>query len=1229
MPNNDVVIHLSAKDDASGKIDKAGGNVKKFGKAAGLAFGAAGLAGAGFALAAVRMATSFETSMSEVKTLLPDMNDGTFKDLADDLRDLSKEMGLATSDSVPALYSAISAGVPPDNVISFMELAAKAAVGGMTSLETAVNGITTVVNSYGAEVISAKAASDIMFSAVKDGKTNFDQLSTSLATVLPIAASLDVSFEEVAASVAKMTSMGMKTTTATSGLRGMFVEATKSGTELDKAIRSVAGASMAELIASGETAAGVLDTVRGSMPDQEFRDLFGSVEASGAALMLTGDNFDSFSTMLEHAEASAGALDTAFDTVSETTEFKLNQAISTMKDMMLEVGERILPYVVLALEMLMAALELVGPAFDAVAGAFKKFADSDALAVFTRFGKDVSSAFQEDLGPAFENIVAIVEDLVLPMFSKLTGYLLDLIELEYSHLEGQLDLVVKVLSLLGKGLETVTAFFLEHAEVLGAAFAAAATYKGVMLAYLGYTKAHAVALKAQVFWTTRQTVAQWAANSAMLANPAFAVALALAALVAVGILVWKNWDTIAEKAKELWAQIKNIFGGMVDWVTDKFGGMIDWVTNAFGGIASAVGGAISPIIDAFSGIADAVTGALRPVTGAFGAVTDAVTDTVGVWVDVLGGIVDAITGAFRPIIDFVKQYWPEIASLILLPFFPLVALATDAFGIRSAFIAGLREIQESVTDALMPTVDAVVDAFRMLVDTTTELWDTISGAVSSAIESAVGWLVYLYDNYQRVRDIVHLTIETFYDLKDGMVAVWKGIVKLWGSAPSIFGKILDAMVWVVKMAWNAIHYVTTTAWDVISSTIYFAVGAVYLSLKVTFKAVIWLVTNAWDAVASITTTAWELISEIIYKAWEVISDSLTWAFENIQSIAEWAWERYAASAKAAWELISGTIKTVWEFISLFIVGYLTNIAANLKYWWGVVAAAVKAAWELVSGMIKAAWELISGIIVKRLENIASNLTYWWGLISTATKAAWELIYGVIKKPVDLIVSYLERAWDILRSVAAAAWDAVAEVLGPILDGIYADVKEFVTNVIEYFGGMKDDLLAKMSWAKTVLFDTGRDMMQGLLDGLSSLKDTIMKNVNAFKDKVLGVLSAIPGFLLGGVVTLVLGGKDVDDTRESSDFSLGDFENIPGGAKGGIVKATQGGIIMRLAEAGQDEAIIPLGAGGIGGLGSTTNNITINLSGVITDPVATGQAVADALNRASITTGPLVLSGAVQ
>jgi phage-related minor tail protein len=65
------------------------------------------------------------------------------------------------------------------------------------------------------------------------------------------------------------------------------------------------------------------------------------------------------------------------------------------------------------------------------------------------------------------------------------------------------------------------------------------------------------------------TAVQWLWNTAMAANPITWVVLGIAALVAIGVVLYKNWDTVEKKAGQLWQGIKTYFGGIKDAATEK------------------------------------------------------------------------------------------------------------------------------------------------------------------------------------------------------------------------------------------------------------------------------------------------------------------------------------------------------------------------------------------------------------------------------------------------------------------------------------------------------------------------------------------------------------------------------------------------------------------------------------------------------------------------------------
>jgi hypothetical protein len=106
---------------------------------------------------------------------------------------------------------------------------------------------------------------------------------------------------------------------------------------------------------------------------------------------------------------------------------------------------------------------------------------------------------------------------------------------------------------------------------------------GTFIAFQVVTKV-AAAFEALNKITQTTTIMQWLLNASMLANPMMQVALGIGALIAIGVLLWKNWDTIKVKALSLWEGIKTAFAPMGDF----FAGLWAGVKNGFRGLINFV-----------------------------------------------------------------------------------------------------------------------------------------------------------------------------------------------------------------------------------------------------------------------------------------------------------------------------------------------------------------------------------------------------------------------------------------------------------------------------------------------------------------------------------------------------------------------------------------------------------------------------------------------------------------
>jgi len=80
------------------------------------------------------------------------------------------------------------------------------------------------------------------------------------------------------------------------------------------------------------------------------------------------------------------------------------------------------------------------------------------------------------------------------------------------------------------------------------------------------------------------------------------VVLAIAAIIAIGVLLWRNWDTIKSKAAELWNNLKGGFQYLVDSIKGFFNNLIAFFTGIPGRIWNALKNVGTMILNAFKKI---------------------------------------------------------------------------------------------------------------------------------------------------------------------------------------------------------------------------------------------------------------------------------------------------------------------------------------------------------------------------------------------------------------------------------------------------------------------------------------------------------------------------------------------------------------------------------------------------------------------------------------------------
>ena len=273
---------------------------------------------------------------------------------------------------------------------------------------------------------------------------------------------------------------------------------------------------------------------------------------------------------------------------------------------------------------------------------------------------------------------------------------------------------------LGRGIKTFKGLVVTGAKKVGA-FAVSIGKGTVKL--VGHTKAMALktkaylANKAQVVANgaamlaskaktaavtgviKAKTAAQWLLNKALLANPIGKVITAIVGLITIGVALWKNWDTVREKAGILWEGLKNIFGNIRDFIVNIVGNIGSFLEERFPAVFGFITGHLGILRDTFfsifEGIKDIFRGVIDFVAGVFTgdwgrawegvkSVFTGIFSTLGAVlkapINMIINMINGVIGAINGISISVPGWVPVIGGNTLgfdLPKIPMLAKGTD------------------------------------------------------------------------------------------------------------------------------------------------------------------------------------------------------------------------------------------------------------------------------------------------------------------------------------------------------------------------------------------------------------------------------------------------------------------------------------------------------------------------------------------------------------------------
>lgn len=245
------------------------------------------------------------------------------------------------------------------------------------------------------------------------------------------------------------------------------------------------------------------------------------------------------------------------------------------------------------------------------------------------------------------------------------------------------------------------------------------------------------ALTALAVGFTAASVAVWAMNSAILANPITWIIVGIVALIAALVLLLANWDTVVAWITEVWSGfiswITGVMEGFAAWWTDLWAGFGAWVTGVWEGFIGWITGAWSGFVTWLQGVGEGLASWWSGLWSGIGAFIEGVWSGFTSWVEgVAGGFIGFLMGAFNAYVGFWSGLWNTVKGFVV-----------DTW---NALVSWIQGVPDRVMDVFAGAGDWLVDAGRAIIQGFIDGIGAMIGAVGDAVGGVMEFVAGFFPN---------------------------------------------------------------------------------------------------------------------------------------------------------------------------------------------------------------------------------------------------------------------------------------------------------------------------------------------------------------------------------------------------------------------------------------------------------------------------------------------------
>lgn len=334
------------------------------------------------------------------------------------------------------------------------------------------------------------------------------------------------------------------------------------------------------------------------------------------------------------------------------------------------------------------------------------------------------------------------------------------------------------------------------------------------------------------------------------------------------------------------------------------------------------------------------------------------------------------------------------------------------------------------------------------------------------------------------------------EFRNKVIAVWNDVKKV------VIDTLIAIKDWGLK-TWDSIKETASIAWNSFKTVVIQPISEVFQEIVSIVSAIVGFVAGIWTNFIEITRSYFEILKNVILAPVLFITSMITGGWSEARNNMIAVWNNIKENALNIWNsiknlftIVTGAMisfgKILWNGFKTELINLWNFIKTSASLIWNSIKAFFVATWNSIKTTAANTWNSIKSTMINTWNSIKDN---FWNIVSGIVQSA-ENAWTNLKNSVSNAVDRVKSIFDSLRDINL--FEIGRNIIQGLIDGIAAKANAVVDKVKSIASGIKNSITSALDihspsrWMRDMV---GKNIVQGIVVGLDDEQSKLNQAMN--------------------------------------------------------------------------------------------------------------------------------------